>query len=62
MCLGFGGVGLLDDLQSSYPWRLTRMPRRYPPEFRKVLDLVAAGRPVAQVLADLQISDQVIYL
>jgi transposase len=39
------------------------MPRRYPPEFRrKVLDLVAAGRPVAQVAADLQISDQVIYL
>lgn len=38
------------------------MPRRYPAEFRrKVLDLVAAGRPVAQVADDLQISAQVIY-
>lgn len=39
------------------------MPRRYPEEFRrKVLDLVAAGRPVAQVAADLGISDQTIYV
>ena len=38
------------------------MPRRYPAEFRrKVLDLVAAGRPVAQVAHDLQISAQAIY-
>lgn len=38
------------------------MPRRYAAEFRrKVLDLVAAGRPVAQVAHDLQISAQVIY-
>jgi transposase len=38
------------------------VPRRYPAEFRrKVLDLVAAGRPVAQVAYDLQISAQVIY-
>ena len=38
------------------------MPRRYPAEFRrKVLDLVAAGRPVAQVAHDLQISAQTIY-
>ena len=38
------------------------VPRRYPPEFRrKVLDLVAAGRPVAQVASDLAISAQVIY-
>jgi transposase-like protein len=38
------------------------VPRRYPPESRrKVLDLVAAGRPVAQVAADLEISAQVIY-
>lgn len=38
------------------------MPRRYPLEFRhKVLDLLAAGRTVAQVAADLQISDQTIY-
>jgi transposase len=38
------------------------VPRRYPTEFRrKVLDLVAAGRPVAQVAHDLDISAQVIY-
>ena len=38
------------------------MPRRYPAEFRrKVLDLVAAGRPVAQVAHDLDISAQTIY-
>ncbi len=30
------------------------MPKRYPEEFRrKVLDLVAAGRPVAQIADDL---------
>jgi hypothetical protein len=39
------------------------VPKRYPEEFRrKVLDLVAAGRPVAQVAADLGISDQTIYV
>ena len=38
------------------------MPKRYPAEFRrKVLDLVASGRPIAQVAYDLQISTQVIY-
>lgn len=38
------------------------MPKRYPEEFRrKVLDLVAAGRPVAQIATDLGISDQTIY-
>ena len=38
------------------------MPKRYPPELRrKVLDLVAAGRRVAQVAADLDISEQAIY-
>jgi transposase len=38
------------------------VPRRYPAEFRrKVLDLVAADPPVAQVAYDLQISAQVIY-
>jgi transposase-like protein len=38
------------------------VPKRYPAEFRrKVLDLVAAGRPVAQVAYDLGISAQVIY-
>jgi transposase len=37
------------------------VPRRYPAEFRrKVLDLVAAGRPVAQVAYGLQISAQTI--
>jgi transposase-like protein len=39
------------------------MPKRYPAEFRrKVLDLLRAGRTVAQVANDLQISDQTIYL
>jgi transposase len=39
------------------------VPKRYPAEFRrKVLDLVAAGRPVAQVAADLTISEQTIYV
>jgi transposase-like protein len=38
------------------------VPKRYPEEFRrKVLDLVAAGRPVAQIAADLGVSDQTIY-
>jgi transposase-like protein len=38
------------------------VPKAYPLEFRrKVLDLVAAGRPVAQVAHDLEISEQVIY-
>ena len=37
--------------------------RGYPPEFRrKVLDLIAAGRSVADVARDLGISDQSIYL
>jgi len=39
------------------------VPKRYPPEFRrKVLDLVAAGRRVAQVTIDLDISEQTIYV
>jgi transposase-like protein len=38
------------------------MPKRYPEEFRrKVLDLVAAGRPIAQISTDLGLSDQTIY-
>jgi len=54
---GFSGVGLLDDHSSSNPRRaLCRGVTR-----RKVLDLVAAGRPVAQVAYDLDISAQVIY-
>jgi transposase-like protein len=36
--------------------------RGYPPEFRrKVLDLVEAGRSVADVAHDLEISEQSIY-
>ena len=38
------------------------MPRRYSPEFRrKVLDLLDAGRSVASIAADLDVSDQSIY-
>ncbi|MTK04449.1 IS3 family transposase [Micromonospora sp. CP22] len=38
------------------------MPRRYPPKFRrKVLDLLKAGRSVAELVRDLEISDQTIY-
>ena len=38
------------------------MPRSYPPEFRrKVLDLIAAGRTVASISADLGVSGQTIY-
>jgi putative transposase len=38
------------------------VPRSYPSEFRrKVLDLVKAGRSVADLARDLQISDQTIY-
>jgi transposase-like protein len=38
------------------------MPKRYPLEFRrKVLDLLKAGRSVAELVRDLQISDQTIY-
>jgi transposase-like protein len=39
------------------------MPRSYPPEFRrKVLDLVASGRKVAEVAQLLGISDQTIHV
>jgi transposase len=38
------------------------MPKRYPAEFRRrVLDLVASGRPVAAVAEDLGVSAQSIY-
>ena len=38
------------------------MPRRYPTEFRReVLDLVEAGRPVAEIAAQLEVSGQTIY-
>ncbi len=37
------------------------MPYRYPPEFRRrVLDLLAAGRSVASLAEDLQVSDETI--
>lgn len=39
------------------------MPKRYPEEFRRrALALVVAGRPVAQVAADLGIAAQTIYV
>ncbi|PGH49705.1 hypothetical protein CRI70_16250 [Streptomyces sp. Ru87] len=39
------------------------MPRSYPPAFRrKVIDLVASGRKVAEVALLLGISDQTIYV
>ena len=38
------------------------MPRRYPAEFRrKVLDLVEAGRPVAEIAEQLGVTGQTIY-
>ena len=38
------------------------MPRRYPVEFRrKVLDLIEAGKPVAEIAVQLGVSDQTIY-
>jgi DNA-binding NarL/FixJ family response regulator len=37
------------------------VPRRYPVAFRrKVLDLIEAGRPVAEIAAQLDVSDQTI--
>ena len=39
------------------------VPKSYPPEFRRrVIALVESGRPVAQVSADLGISEQTIYV
>ena len=38
------------------------MPRSYPAEFRrKVLDLVEAGRPVAEIAEQLGVTGQTIY-
>lgn len=38
------------------------MPRRYPVEFRrKVLDLIEAGKPVAEIAAQLGITGQTVY-
>jgi hypothetical protein len=60
MCPGLHGVGLLDFV--------LRRPSNEPrlcvctEEFRrKVLDPVASARPVAQIAADLGLSDQTIY-
>ena len=37
--------------------------RAYPPEFRqRVLDLIAAGRPIADLARDLGISNQIVYI
>ena len=38
------------------------MPRRYPVEFRrKVLDLIEAGKPVAEIAAQLGMTAQAVY-
>ncbi len=38
------------------------MPRRYPVEFRrKVLDLIEAGRPIAEIAGQLGITAQTVY-
>src|SRR3954453_4977674 len=61
MCPGLCGAGLLDDQPSSDP-KGTQC-RRATSEFRRtVIDLVEAGRPVAQVAADLGISEQTVYI
>jgi transposase len=56
----FSGVVLLD---SVLPNERSSMGRRgYPPEFRrKVLDLVEAERPIAEIAQALGISEQSIY-
>lgn len=37
------------------------MPRRYPVEFRrKVLDLIEAGKPVAEIVAQLDVTAQTV--
>jgi len=58
---GFDGVEIVDDM----PLRSLRrdVPRSYSPEFRrKVLDLLKAGRRVADLARDLQVSGQTIYV
>jgi len=55
------GVGLLDDRPSSHPVE-AQVPKAFAPEFRrKVLDLVVAGRPVAQMAHDLELTAQAIF-
>jgi putative transposase len=57
---GFGGGRLVDCMPLIFVRR--GMPTRYSPEFRrKVLDLLKAGRSVAELVRDLDISDQTIY-
>ncbi|MFI1276392.1 IS3 family transposase [Micromonospora sp. NPDC020751] len=57
---GFGGVGLVDF--RAFRSLRSDVPRSYPPEFRrKVLDLLKVGRSVADLVRDLQISDQTVY-
>jgi transposase len=44
------------------PSKEVGMAGRYPPEFRrKVFDLVASGRPVAEIAVALGVSNQTIY-
>jgi transposase-like protein len=59
---GLSGVGLLEFGHATSVEGAVSVPKRYPEEFRrKVLDLVAAGRPIAQISTDLGLSDQTIY-
>ena len=61
MCPRCGGVGLLES-GMLFENEESPMPRSYPPEFRRrVIDLVESGRPVAEVAADLGVSDQTVY-
>ncbi|MEZ5202887.1 MAG: transposase [Acidimicrobiales bacterium] len=60
VCPGFGGVGILGFLGCCPQRTLGR--KGYPAEFRRrVLDLVDAGRPIADIARDLGISDQTVY-
>jgi hypothetical protein len=62
MCPELFGVGLAWLLGTTSVEGAVPVPTRYPEKFRrKVLDLVPAGRPVAQIAADLDISDQTTY-
>jgi len=61
MCPAFPGVGLLDDQPSSDLWRTQCSGVTRRSSAAKCLTLIAAGRPVAQVAADLDISARVIY-
>jgi transposase-like protein len=62
VCPGSDGVGFAGQLTVQQPSEAV-MPHSYPPKFRrKVLDLVASGRKVAEVARLLGISDQTIYV